>query len=80
MVTVQSHLENAISVFKSGSLSAEVNAGKQGVEFTPGVCFYFRCEDLEKHAQKVHDGFLPIKVKGEVKLADYVYDSGVKTS
>lgn len=102
-------LENAISVFKSGSLLAAVNGGKQpdaylhyemfswgncqagdrlvmqrklkrsptheemGVGFTPGVRFYFRCEDLEKHPQKVHDGFLPIKVKGEVKLADYVH-------
>lgn len=54
-------------------MSAEVNAGKQGVEFMPGVRFYFRCEDLEKHPQKVHDEFLPIKVKGEVKLADYVH-------
>ncbi len=41
MVTVQSQLENAISVFQRGSLSAAVNAGK--------------------------------KVKGEVKLADYVH-------
>ena len=35
MVTVQSHLENAISVFKSGSLSAEVNAGKQVSNLRP---------------------------------------------
>ena len=33
----------------------------------------FRNEDLEKHPQKVHDDFLPIKVKDEVRLADYVY-------
>lgn len=46
---------------------------EMGVGFTPGVRFYFRYEDLEKHPQKVHDGFLPIKVKDEVKLADYVY-------
>ena len=46
---------------------------EMGVGFTPGVRFYFRYEDLERHPQKVHDGFLPIKVKNEVKLADYVY-------
>ena len=46
---------------------------EMGAGFTPGVRFYFRYEDLEKHPQKVHDGFLPIKVKDEVKLADYVY-------
>ena len=46
---------------------------EMGAGFTPGVRFYFRYEDLERHPQKVHDGFLPIKVKDEVKLADYVY-------
>lgn len=46
---------------------------EMGVGFTPGVRFYFRYEDLENHPQKVHDGFLPIKVGDEVKLADYVY-------
>lgn len=46
----------------------EMSAG-----FTPGVRFYFKYDDLEKHPLAVHDGFLPIKVKDEVKLADYVY-------
>ena len=46
---------------------------EMGVGFTPGVRFYFRYEDLEKYPQKVHDGFLPIKVKDEVRLADYVH-------
>ena len=41
--------------------------------FTPGVRFYFEYDKLEKHPQRVHDGFLPINVKDEVKLADYVY-------
>ena len=35
--------------------------------------FYFKYDDLDKHPQAVHDGFLPVKVKDEVKLADYVY-------
>ena len=46
----------------------EMSAG-----FTPGVRFYFKYDDLEKHPLVVHDGFLPIKVKDEVELADYVY-------
>lgn len=41
--------------------------------FTPGVRFYFKYDDLDKHPLAAHDGFLPIKVKDEVKLADYVY-------
>ena len=48
--------------------SDEMSAG-----FTPGVRFYFKYDDLDKHPQAIHDGFLPIKVKDEVKLADYVY-------
>lgn len=46
---------------------------EMGEGFTPGVRFYFRYDDLNKHPQAVHDGFLPIKVKDEVNLADYVY-------
>ena len=44
-----------------------------GVGFTPGVRFYFKYDELEKHPKAVHDGFLPIKVKDEVILSDYVY-------
>ena len=46
---------------------------EMGAGFTPGVRFYFKYDDLNKHPQAVHDGFLPIKVKDEVKLDDYVY-------
>ena len=46
---------------------------EMGAGFTPGVRFYFKYDDLDKHPQAVHDGLLPIKVKDEVKLADYVY-------
>lgn len=41
--------------------------------FTCGIRFYFKYSILEQHPQKVHDGFLPIKVKDEVVLNDYVY-------
>jgi hypothetical protein len=43
------------------------------VNFTPGVRFYFDYEKLDKHPNVVHDGFLPMKVKDEVSLRDYVY-------
>ena len=43
------------------------------IGFTPGIRFYFKYDDLEKHPQAVHDGFLPIKIKDEVVLYDYVY-------
>ncbi len=46
---------------------------EMGVDFTPGVRFYFKYDELEKHPRATHDGFLPIKVKDEVKLTDYVY-------
>lgn len=116
--------ENAVKIFKSGSLLSAVNARKlpdtvlmkekrnaandpadffhyvmfswgncqagdrlvmermlnrsptpqeMSTGFTPGIRFYFRYDDLERHPQAVHDGFLPIKVKNEVVLKDYVY-------
>lgn len=43
------------------------------IYFTPSVRFYFRYEDLEKHPNAVFDGVLPIKVKDEIVLADWVY-------
>lgn len=46
---------------------------EMGIGFTPGVRFYFSYDELEKHPKAVHDGFLPIKVRDEVKLEDYVY-------
>ena len=47
--------------------------GEMGAGFTPGVRFYFKYDELNKHPQAVHDGFLPIKVKDEVNLDNYVY-------
>lgn len=43
------------------------------INFTPGVRFYFEYEKLDMNANAVHDGFLPMKVRDEVYLADYVY-------
>lgn len=43
------------------------------VDFTPGVRFYFRYEDLAKYPDATFDGVLPMKVKNEVILADWVY-------
>lgn len=43
------------------------------VHFTPGIRFYFRYDDLVKHPDAVFDGVLPIKVKDEIVLVDWVY-------
>lgn len=43
------------------------------INFTPGVRFYFRYSDLINHENAVFDGVLPVKVKDEVKLDDWVY-------
>lgn len=43
-----------------------------GINLTPGIRFYFEYEKLEKHPNAINDGFIPIKVKDEVVLADYV--------
>ncbi|MDO5520709.1 MAG: phosphate ABC transporter ATPase [bacterium] len=43
------------------------------VNFTPGIRFYFKYDELEKHPNATHDGFLPIKVKDELVLKDWVY-------
>lgn len=43
------------------------------VNFTPGVRFYFDYSKIIKHPFAVIDGVLPVKVKDEVRLEDYVY-------
>ncbi len=40
--------------------------------FVPGVRFYFDYETLIHHPNAVQDGVLPVKVKNEVVLNDYV--------
>ncbi|SFC85476.1 hypothetical protein [Butyrivibrio sp. YAB3001] len=41
-------------------------------DFTPGVRFFFRYKDLASHPDAVFEGVLPLKVKNEVVLKDYV--------
>ena len=41
--------------------------------FTAGIRFYFRYEDLVKHPQRVFDGVLPMKIKDEIDLSKWVY-------
>lgn len=43
------------------------------VGFTPGVRFYFRYENLAKHPGRVFDGVLPMKIKDEILLKDWLY-------
>ena len=43
------------------------------VNFTPGVRFYFHYEDLVKHPGRVFDGVLPMKIKDEIVLKDWLY-------
>ncbi len=42
-------------------------------DFTPGVRFYFRYEDLVKHPGCTFDGVLPMKIKDEIVLKDWLY-------
>lgn len=43
------------------------------VNFTPGIRFYFKYDELIKHPNVIFDGVLPMKVKDEVILSDWVY-------
>ena len=43
------------------------------VHFTPGVRFYFRYEDLVEHPGCTFDGVLPMKIKDEIVLKDWLY-------
>ena len=42
------------------------------VNFTPGVRFYFRYDELAKHPSRVFDGVLPMKIKDEIVLKDWL--------
>ena len=42
-------------------------------DFTPGVRFYFRYDDLTKHPGCTFDGVLPMKIKDEIRLKDWLY-------
>lgn len=41
--------------------------------FKPGVRFYFEYDKLIKHPKAICDGVLPMKVKDEIELSDWVY-------
>ena len=41
--------------------------------FTPGIRFYFRYDDLIKHPGRVFEGVLPLKIRDEVVLQDWLY-------
>ena len=43
------------------------------INFEPGIRFYFEYEHLAKHPKRIFDGVLPMKIKDEVKLVDWVY-------
>ena len=43
------------------------------VGFTPGVRFYFKYDQLLKHPNAICDGVLPMKVRDEIILSDWVY-------
>ena len=42
------------------------------VNFTPGVRFFFRYEEIIKHPNAIFDGVLPLKIYDEVNLSDWV--------
>ena len=42
-------------------------------DFVPGVRFFFRYDELIKHDNAVFEGVLPLKIKDELILKDWVY-------
>ena len=49
------------------------NEADLSVDFTPGVRFYFRYDDLARHPGCTFDGVLPMKIKDEILLRDWLY-------
>ena len=43
------------------------------VGFEPGIRFYFKYEKLLTHPFAICDGVLPMKVKDEIILSDWIY-------
>lgn len=43
------------------------------VDFTPGVRFYFEYDKIIKHPNATFDGVLPLKIKDELILANYIF-------
>lgn len=42
-------------------------------DFMPGIRFYFKYDELAGHPDVVFDGVLPMKIKNEIILEDWVY-------
>lgn len=49
------------------------NDNDLGKDFTPGVRFYIRYEDIIRHPGYVFDGSHPVKIKDKLILSDYLY-------
>ncbi len=43
------------------------------IYFKPGIRFYFKYDELIKHPNATFDGVLPVKIKDEIILRDWVY-------
>lgn len=49
------------------------------INFMPGVRFYIKYDEIIKHPNAVIDGFLPLKIKDELILSDWIYAIVVPT-
>lgn len=43
------------------------------INFKPGIRFFFKYDELATHPNAIFEGVLPMKVKDEIELADWVY-------
>jgi hypothetical protein len=43
------------------------------IHFTPGVRFFFRYKDMIQHPNATFEGVLPLKIRDEVVLKDWIY-------
>lgn len=55
------------------SLGRFPNDEDLSVNFKPGIRFYFKYDELAKHPKRIFDGVLPMKVKDEIALSDWVF-------
>lgn len=49
------------------------NENDLSINFVPAVRFYFKYDDLIKHPARCFDGVLPVKIKDEIVLSEWVY-------
>ena len=54
-------------------LNRSPNGEDLSINFTPGIRFYFRYDEIIKHPNAIIDGFLPLKIKDELNLSEWVY-------